>query len=132
MATTTSIETYLAGVPAPARPQLDRLRAIVRSVVPDGVERISYQMPAIEHGRRIVVWYAAFADHVSLFPASDALKARFGDELRPYLSGRGTIRFPLDGDLPEDLIRGIVAARVAENEAANAARAAKSARRANA
>jgi len=63
---------------------------------------------------RFLVSYDAFARHCSLFPASDRVRAALGDELTPYLSGKGTIRFPADRPLPLDLVRRIVEARVAE------------------
>ncbi|HEU4572717.1 MAG TPA: DUF1801 domain-containing protein [Candidatus Limnocylindrales bacterium] len=113
-----AIEQYVAAVPAGVRDRFDRLRALVLEAAPGGKERISYRMPAIEVDRRIVVWYAAFRDHVSLFPASDGLKAALGDDLTPFLSGRGTIRFDLAGPLPEELVGRIVRARIEENRRA--------------
>jgi uncharacterized protein YdhG (YjbR/CyaY superfamily) len=110
-----AVEQYLAAVPEAARDRFDRLRALVLAAAPGARERISYRMPAIELDRRIVVWYAAFRDHVSVFPASEALKAALGEDLTPFLSGRGTIRFGLTDPLPEELVGRIVRARIEEN-----------------
>jgi uncharacterized protein YdhG (YjbR/CyaY superfamily) len=63
---------------------------------------------------RFLVSYAAYKQHYSLFPANDAIVAALGDDVRPYLAGRGTIRFPASRPIPLDLIRRIVEVRVAE------------------
>ena len=110
-----SVEDYLAGLPKPSRAPLEELRATIRAAAPQATERISYRMPAFEEYGRILVWYAAFRDHCSMFPASEAVKEALGEELTPYLSGKGTIRFDLGEPIPEALVRKIVRARRAEN-----------------
>ena len=68
-----TVEEYLAAVPEPARSTLEKVRAAIRSAVPrDATEAISYGMPAFKH-KKPIVWYAAFSDHCSLFPASGAV-----------------------------------------------------------
>lgn len=92
------------------------LRAAIRSVLPrDATETISYRMPAFKRDG-IVVWYAAFADHCSLFPGGSVLE-RFKDQIAGYRTSKGTIQFPLDRRLPIRLIKQIVKARVAEQAA---------------
>jgi uncharacterized protein YdhG (YjbR/CyaY superfamily) len=112
-----TVDEYLAALDPSARAELERLRAICRSVVPDATETISYQMPALRFENRVLIWYAAVRDHVSLFPASDAVKAALGADVEPFLSGRGTIRFRHRDPLPDDLVRRFVQARIAENRA---------------
>ena len=46
------------------------------------------------------------------------MTAALGDELAPYLAGRGTIQFPAGKPIPLDLVRRIVEIRVRENAAA--------------
>jgi uncharacterized protein YdhG (YjbR/CyaY superfamily) len=71
-------------------------------------------MPAFAR-EGIIVWYAAFADHVSLFPRGSVL-AQFKDELAGFKTSKGTVQFPLDKPLPVALVKRIVTARVAEHE----------------
>jgi uncharacterized protein YdhG (YjbR/CyaY superfamily) len=118
MATATSVDEYLAALPPEARTALERLRETIKAVAPEATETISYRMPAFKDQGRILVWYAAFTNHYSLFPATDALKETLGDELAPYLAGKGTIRFPMDAPLPTALVRRIVEVRLEENAAA--------------
>ena len=108
-----SVAGYFARTPAPARKLLREMRDTIRSVVPrEAVEVISYRMPAFKHGH-VLVWYAAFADHVSLFPGGSVL-VRFENDLADFKTSKGTIQFPLDRSLPTALIKRIVRARVAE------------------
>ncbi len=113
---TKTVEEYLAGIPEPARNTFDKLRATIRSVVPaEATETISYQMPAIRHNE-VLVWYAAFSNHCSLFPTA-AVMDEFQNELRGwgFTTSKGTVQFPLDKPLPVALIKKIVKARVAQS-----------------
>ncbi|HEX6209049.1 MAG TPA: DUF1801 domain-containing protein [Actinomycetota bacterium] len=118
MAGPASVEEYLASLPGVARAYLEELRATILSVVPGATETISYQMPAVRSGRRIVVWYAAFKDHYSVFPATEGVREALGPEVEPYLSGKGTIRLPADEPVPVSLVERIVEARLRENASA--------------
>jgi uncharacterized protein YdhG (YjbR/CyaY superfamily) len=112
-----TVDKYFARMPGRGRSTLTKLRATIRSVLPrDATEIISYHMPAFRGNRGVIVWYAAFANHVSLFPRASVL-ARFNDELAQFKISKGTVQFPLDKPLPTALIKRIVKARVAEQEA---------------
>lgn len=117
MAAPTTVEAYLAALPADRRAILEELRAVVRAAAPGAVEVIAYQMPALRLDGRFLVSYASFARHVSLFPASEGVRRALGDEIAPYLSGKGTIRFPADRPLPLALIGRVVEVRVGEHGA---------------
>jgi len=108
-----NVDEYLARVPSPARGPLNEIRAAIRSVVPaDAIEVISYGMPAFKH-KKVLVWYAAFANHCSLFPTGSIVEA-FKDELKHYSTSKGTVHFPLDKPVPTALIKKMVKARVSE------------------
>lgn len=110
-----TVEEYLAAVPEPARSTLNSVRAAIRSAVPaEATETISYGMPAFCH-KGVLVWYAAFADHCSLFPKASVIEM-FKEELQGLATSKGTIQFPLDRPLPKALVRKLVKARIAENE----------------
>jgi uncharacterized protein YdhG (YjbR/CyaY superfamily) len=114
MASPTSVDAYLAALPEDRRGPMEQLRATVRAGAPDAEEVVTYKMPGLRLAGRFLVSYDAFARHYSLFPASEGVRAALGEELTPYLAGKGTIRFPADQPLPLDLVRRIVEARVAE------------------
>jgi len=110
-----SVDEYLAGVPEPARSTLNKMRAAIRASVPaEATETISYRMPAFKH-KRVLVWFAAFASHCSLFPTASVVEA-FKDELKGLTTSKGTIQFPTNKPLPIALIKRLVKARVAESE----------------
>lgn len=110
-----NVDEYLAGVPEPARSTLSKLRAAIQSAVPpEATETISYRIPAFEH-KGVLVWFAAFSEHCSLFPTASVIDA-FKNELKGFRTSKGTIHFPVDKPLPVALIKKLVEARVAQNE----------------
>jgi uncharacterized protein YdhG (YjbR/CyaY superfamily) len=110
-----NIDEYLAGVPEPARSTLNKIRAAIRSAVPpEATETISYRMPAFKY-KGVLVWFAAFSNHCSLFPTASVVEA-FKNELKGFSTSKGTIHFPTDKPLPTALVRKLVKARVAQNE----------------
>jgi len=88
---------------------------VIRSVVPpEATETISYRIPAFKYGE-VLIWFAAFSDHCSLFPTAAVIEA-FKKELAPYRTSKGTIHFPTDEPLPTPLLKKMVKARVAHVE----------------
>jgi uncharacterized protein YdhG (YjbR/CyaY superfamily) len=114
-----SVEAYLAALSPERRERFELLRATVMAAADDAVEVISYDMPTYKVQSRIVCSIGAFKAHDSLFPASDVVVERLGDEVAPYVKGRGTLQFPATQDLPVELIERIV--RIRREEVADAA-----------
>ena len=111
-----SIDQYLAGIPEPARSTLEKIRAAIRSATPpEAIETISYGMPAFKY-KGMLAWFAAFANHCSLFPTASIVEA-FKNELKGYSTAKGTIHFPIDKPLPAALVKKMIKARVALNAA---------------
>ena len=111
-----SVKAYLARVDGPAKGTFGKLRAAILSAAPkQATETISYRIPAVRH-KGILVWFAAFRDHCSLFPTA-AVVRQFKDELGAYKTSKGTIQFPAGKAPPAGLVRRIVKARVARVEA---------------
>ena len=108
-----TVDEYLAQVPEPARSTLKKVRAVIQSVVPTGTtEVLSYRIPAFRY-KRVLVWYAAFSDHCSLFPTASIIE-KLGEELKAYTVSKGTIHFPTNKPLPSALLKTIVKARLRE------------------
>ena len=107
---------YLATVPIPARKNLIKMHNVIRSTMPrDAIETISYRIPAFKIKSGVLVWFAGFSDHCSLFPTASVIEM-FKDELRDFSTSKGTIQFPLDKQLPTALIKEIVKARIAQSK----------------
>ncbi len=110
-----TVDEYLARIPEPARSTQNEIRATIRSTVPlEATESISYGIPVFKH-KGVVVWFAAFRDHCSLFPGPSVIAA-FENELKDYQTSKGTIRFPVDKPLPAALLKKLVKARLAESK----------------
>jgi uncharacterized protein YdhG (YjbR/CyaY superfamily) len=111
-----NVDEYLAGLPEPARSTLKHIRAMIQSVVPkETTEVISYRIPMFKY-KGMLVGYAAFKNHCSLFPTGSGVIKKFEKELNGYATSKGTIQFPSDKSLPDALVKKIVKTRVAENE----------------
>jgi uncharacterized protein YdhG (YjbR/CyaY superfamily) len=109
-----TVDEYLAGLPEAPRRALEQVRATVRAVAPEATESISYGMPTFRLGGRLLLSYAAFTRHCSLFPASADVMATLGAELAPYFHAKATLRFSPDAPIPRALLERIVAVRVDE------------------
>jgi uncharacterized protein YdhG (YjbR/CyaY superfamily) len=106
-----TVDEYLARLPEPARSTLQKVRAAIRSAAPsEATETISYGIPALRYNG-VLVWFAAFSKHCSLFPTASVIE-KFKGELKGYTISKGTIQFPTDKPLPADLIRNMVQARI--------------------
>ena len=108
-----AVEAYWSAVPDDARPMLEELRRIVMSVAPAAVESFSYGMPTFKIQGRQVAHIAAWKNHCALYGMD--LAAHVG-ELAGYDTSKGTLRLPLGKPLPVELLRTLIAEKVAETK----------------
>lgn len=92
---------------------LRRIRATIAKAAPDATETISYGIPAFKI-RRIVVYFAAFKQHIGLYPPARG-NAAIEKAAAPYAGEKGNLRFPLDRRIPYGLIARIVKFRAARS-----------------
>jgi uncharacterized protein YdhG (YjbR/CyaY superfamily) len=116
MAGPSSVEEYLSQVPEEARAALEKLRQTIKAAAPNTTEVISYQMPTFKYQGRALVGFAAFKNHCSLFPYSTKVFDTYDEELSPFRTSKGTIRFSIDKPLPAALVKKLVKARIKEIE----------------
>jgi uncharacterized protein YdhG (YjbR/CyaY superfamily) len=108
------VEDYIINLPDMQRITLTKLRTLIKSIVPDAEEVISYGMPTFKyHG--ILVCYAAFKNHLSFFPGNGQLIDELKEELEGFETSKGTIKFTPTKTIPIALIRKIVRTRIREN-----------------
>ena len=112
------IDDYLAAVPKEARVTLETLRKTIRAAAPKAEECISYQLPAFRQNGMLVA-FGATANHCAFYLMSSSTVEAHQDELKNYDTSKGTIRFPAGKPLPAALVKKLVKARIAENEAAH-------------
>ncbi len=109
----TSIDQYISEAPQEVQERLNNLRTVIKAEVPDAEERIAYAMPTFSQNGNLV-HFAYFKNHIGFFPAPSGIE-NFKDELAKYKTSKGTVQFPLDEDIPMDLVREIVRFRLKEN-----------------
>jgi uncharacterized protein YdhG (YjbR/CyaY superfamily) len=118
-----SVDEYIASQPESVQGVLQRVRSAIRKALPEAEEVISYQIPAFRLHQRIVIFFAVWKQHYSIYPALE-VAAAFKDELVPYKVSKGTIRFPLSEPVPVKLIERIAKFRaklIAERQKAKPA-----------
>jgi uncharacterized protein YdhG (YjbR/CyaY superfamily) len=105
-----SVSEYISAAPKQARARLREMRALIAAAAPGATQTLKWGMPSFSL-QRILVTFAGFREHISLFPTPAAIRV-FRKELAKYQTSSATIQFPLDRPLPKGLIRRIVALRV--------------------
>ena len=109
-----TVEEYLADQPEDVRETLESIRRSVLAVAPKATEKIGYGMPGFYVDGHPLVYYSAFKEHCSLFPASGGVIEKLADDLTGYGLAKGTIRFPIGEPLPPALVKKIVKAKLEE------------------
>ena len=117
MTKTATVADYIAKTPPAARRALKQLRTAIKAATPGITERISYRIPTFELDGRYLLYIAAFKEHVSVYPVTSGMLARYSKAIAPYRAGKGTLRFPLDAPIPTDLVAKLAKVRVRERRA---------------
>ena len=110
------VDSYIATFPPATQKLLQQIRETILNAAPQAEESISYGMPAYKTCGRPLVYFAGYKNHIGFYATPTGHK-EFEAELSRYKQGKGSVQFPLNEDLPINLISRIVAFRMQENEA---------------
>ena len=108
-----SIDKYIGTFPAEIQTTLQRVRRIIKAAAPEAGEKISYGIPTLTLNGKYLIYFAGWKHHISIYPIPTGDDA-FNKEISPYVSGKGTLKFPVDEPMPLKLITKIVKLKVAE------------------
>jgi uncharacterized protein YdhG (YjbR/CyaY superfamily) len=109
-----NIDEYIAGFPIDVQKTLQKIRMTIKKAAPEAEETMSYKMPTFNLNGKYLIYFAGYKKHIGFYPAPIG-NEKFKEEIAPYESGKGTLKFPLDEPIPLKLIRKIVQFRVKEN-----------------
>ena len=109
-----TVDEYLVSLPVEHREKLTEIRKIVKEVVPEAAEIISYNMPAYKYNG-LLFYMAAHKNHIGFYPGSTASIIHFKHNLKGYHTSKGTIQFQMNEQVPVELIKKIIQFRVKEN-----------------
>ncbi len=113
----TVIDDLLAQYPDAERAELERVRSIIQAAVPDAEEVITYGMAGFKYKKKYLIAFAAFKDHMSIFPGAQVIHD-FSSELEGYTVSKGTVQFTLDKPLPDKLLQAMIVSRLASIDTA--------------
>lgn len=106
-----TIDEYLSKVEPKRRAELERIRALVKQLVPEAEETMSYGMPTLTYQKRPLVFFTAAKHHMSFFPSPWAIE-ELKDKLQDYKTTSHAIQFTVEKPLPEALIKELVLTHV--------------------
>jgi uncharacterized protein YdhG (YjbR/CyaY superfamily) len=112
-----TVDDYLEALDEPARAAYRRVLDLALAEAPAAEQGTSYGMAALLHGGKPLLGFRSARGHLSLFPFSPAAVEAVADRLAGFALSKGTIRFEPDRPLPDDAVRSLVRARLAEIDA---------------
>lgn len=102
-----TVDEYIELFPPTTQAKLKQLRDLIKKTAPKAEERISYAIPAYKTGARSVAYFAAYEKHIGIYPIPRNIPEAIASKLKPYVAGKGTLRFQLDKPLPLKLIEEV-------------------------
>jgi uncharacterized protein YdhG (YjbR/CyaY superfamily) len=101
-----TVDEYVQALTPGQREQYERVRGIVKRAAPDAEETISYRIPTFKYRGKYLIYFAAYKNHMSVYPTVGAVDATKGT--------KGTFQFTEDDPVPEDVVVNIVSHRMSE------------------
>jgi len=108
-----NMDEYIRAFPESTQEKLQQIRNAIKVNAPGADETISYAIPTFKLNGKALVHFAGFKNHIGFYALPTGHKA-FEKEFSVYKTGKGSVQFPLDKELPLDLIAKVVRFRIQE------------------
>ncbi len=109
----TTVDKYISSYPKDVQIIMEKIRHIIKDVIPNIEEEISYGMPSYRLNGKYLMYFAAWKNHFGLYP-NPSNNSIIKKELKDYKQSKGAIQFPYDRPFPYDLLKKILKYRVEE------------------
>ncbi|MBI4911726.1 MAG: DUF1801 domain-containing protein [Acidobacteria bacterium] len=111
------VDEYISNLPPETQKALEKLRLCIWCAAPNVSELMNYKIPAfalVKDGKRDQqIMIAGFSKHVGFYPSPSVIDA-FSDRLAEYKFAKGSIQFPLNKPIPEELVVEMVKYRLSQ------------------
>ena len=113
-----TVEEYLRNIKPSQHAEYERINKIVRSIVPDAEEAMSYGVLTWKYKGKYLLYFGAYDTHMSVYPIGhemiDVVKDNLGDIVltKATLKSKGTVQFSEANPVPESLISRVVLSRL--------------------
>jgi len=108
------LDDYFGTLDADTRAAFEHIRDLALEIVPEAEQGTSYGMAALKYKEKGLLGFAAAKRHLSIFPFSGQVVDDVRDRLTGFELSKGTIRFTVNRPLPDDVVRDVMALRLAE------------------
>ena len=113
-----SVDDFFAQLNDVQRPHLEALRVLSLAADPTAREELKWNLPVYVRGTNTNLWMLQnFKKHCSLrFSPPFFATQKVAVEAAGYKAGEGFIKLPYDGELPTELLKALMRARVEDYE----------------
>jgi len=87
---------------------------MIKEILPDVTEVISYGLPAFKYQGKVLVGYGASKNHCAVYLFSSSILEQFNEKISGFDYSKGTLRFKINSPLPSDLIQELIQAKIKE------------------
>ncbi|OPZ23678.1 MAG: hypothetical protein BWZ03_00424 [bacterium ADurb.BinA186] len=108
-----TVDEYINAQPPKQKEILQKIRSLVKSIYPRSQEALGYAVASFKLNGKVLIYYASFKNHIGIYPVPKA-SGDLMKEIEKYQTGKGTMRFPLDEEMPYEFIEKIIKAREGE------------------
>lgn len=110
-----NVENYIESFPEETQAILNHIRLLVKKHVPNATEIYSYKMAGYKTYGKPLLYFAGYNKHIGFYSTPSGHE-KFKQILSKYKQGKGSVQFPLDQEIPYNIIEEMIIFRRDENE----------------